>query len=107
MPLESLETVALPAEQSRDDNHAATAVCSSTSLNLLPDGNMIARRVLRDRSTSRNTIGTYEYNPVNERAEGWRRRGPVERACGVDAARVSHPHQIRRVPSAKIRGRRL
>lgn len=51
-------------------------------------------------------MGTYEYNPVNEGVWGGgrRRRGPVERACGVDAARVSHPDQIRRVPSAKIRG---
>jgi len=101
--LEPLETVALPAEQSHDDNRAATAVCSSTVLNLLADGNMIARRVLRDRGTPRNTVGTYEYNPVNEGGKGWRRRGPVEGVCDVDAARVSHPDQIRRVPSAKIR----
>lgn len=63
---------------------------------------MIARRVLRDRSTPRNTVGTYEYNPVNE--------GAAEKRAGwasvrvSNAACVSHPDQIRRTPSAKIRG---
>jgi hypothetical protein len=32
--------------------------------------NMIVRRVLRDRGTPRNTVGTYEYNPVNEEQGG-------------------------------------
>lgn len=53
--------------QSTDDSRTM-AVRSSTMINLLVDGNMIARRVLRGRGTPRNTIGTYEYNPVNG---GW------------------------------------
>ena len=65
-------------EQSRDDNRTAV-VRSSTALNLLADGNMIARRVLRDRGTPRNTMGTYEYNPVNE--------GAVEKRAGWASVR--------------------
>lgn len=62
---------------------------------------MIARRVLRDRSTPRNTVGTYEYNPVNEGAAGKRAGWASVR---VSMPPVSHPDQIRRTPSAKIRG---
>lgn len=59
-------------------------------------------------------VGTYEYNPVNERvggggvgrgrATGWAR---ASARCGVDAPCLAHPDQIRRVPPAKIRGRGL
>lgn len=82
--MEPLETVALPSGQSRDDNRTATAVYSSTALNLLADGNMIARRVLRDRGTPRNTVGTYEYNPVNEGVWGGGEEGRLsERAVSM------------------------
>lgn len=83
--------------QSTDDSRTM-AVRSSTMVNLLVDGNMIARRVLRDRGTPRNTIGTYEYNPVS----GGRRRtrrGNERRRCSMFSIRTKFD-----VPPAKIRG---
>lgn len=55
-------------------------------------------------------VGTYEYNPVNERVEGRRKRRREGRGtgcarasarCGVDAPCLAHPDQIRRVPPAR------
>lgn len=84
----------LPAGQSTDDIRTIV-VRSSTMVNLLVDENMIARRVLRDRATPRNTIGTYEYNPVNGgRSEDGR--------CGAASMlHVLYPDQIRRAASRK------
>lgn len=109
----SLETVTSLAGQSRDDNRS-TAVCSSTAVNLLADGNMIARRVLRDRGTPRNTVGTYEYNPVDRERGGWRSEARLGEESGGEerssqrSARCRCPmFPIRTkfdVPPAKIRG---
>lgn len=109
-----LETVTSLAGQSRDDNRA-TAVRSSTAVNLLADGNMIARRVLRDRGTPRNTLGTYEYNPVDRVRGGWRSeakrdeesgeemRGPANGTRAVSMPHVPHPDQIRRAARENTR----